>query len=184
MSQPRTILAYSPASRLAHWTTAGLMVLAFALVWLREELPKGDLRSAMLVWHQWTGLLILFLLLPRLLARCLGRAPSLSDMPLWQRLTARGTEVGLYLLMVAQPLMGWFTSNLKGHAVTLFGMPLPTLAAPDRPFGKMVEGWHEATGWVILALLGLHVLGALYHHFWRRDGILLGMLGAGRRAGA
>ena len=173
---------YPLASRLTHWATAVLMVLAFSLVWLREDLPKGDLRTAMLAWHQWAGLLILVLLLPRLLARWWGTVPSLRGMPLWQRLLARGTEAGLYFLMVMQPLIGWLMTNLKGRPVSLFGLTLPTLADPDRGLAKQLAGISELGGTLILVFVGLHVLGALYHHFWRRDGVLISMLGRRTRA--
>jgi cytochrome b561 len=175
---------YSLSSRLAHWATALLMVLAFSLVWLREDLPKGDLRSAMLVWHQWAGLLILALLLPRLLARWFTGVPPLSGLPVWQRTIARLTETGLYLLIVAQPLAGWLMASLKGRPVSLFGMMVPALAAPDRALAKQIEGLHELGGTLILVFVGLHVLGALYHQFWRRDGVLASMLGGRMRADA
>jgi cytochrome b561 len=168
---------YSFASRLTHWATAVLMVLAFSLVWLREDLPKGDLRTAMMAWHQWAGLLVLLLLLPRLLARWWGTVPAPAGMPSWQRLLARGTETGLYLLMVTQPLIGWLMTNLKGHSVSLFGLTLPALAAPNRGLAKQLGELHEFGGTLILIFVGLHVLGALYHHFWRREGVLGSMVG-------
>jgi cytochrome b561 len=175
---------YPLPSRLAHWVTALLTVLAFSLVWLREDLPKGDLRSDMLVWHQWAGLLVLALLVPRLLARWLAGVLPLSDLPLWQRIIARATETGLYLLMIVQPLAGWLTASLKGNPVSLFGAVLPALAGPDRALAKQVEGLHEVGGTLILVLVGLHVLGALYHHFWRRDGVLISMIGGRPRTAA
>ena len=170
--------AYPLGSRLAHWAGAMVMLLAFALVWLREDLPKGDLRAAMLVWHQWAGLLVLASLAPRLLARWWARAPTLADMPRWQRFLARATETGLYIMMIAQPLLGWLMLGLKGREATLFGVVLPALANPDQALAGQVKDWHEAGGTVILVLVGLHVLGALYHHFWRRDGVLAAMLGS------
>jgi cytochrome b561 len=116
------------------------------------------------------GALVLALLVPRLLARWLSGVPLLSNLPLWQRIIARATEAGLYyLLMIAQPLAGWLMTSLKGSPISLFGMALPALAAPDRAMAKQVEGLHEFGGTLILVFVGLHVLGALYHHgmgFW------------------
>ena len=98
-------------------------------------------------------------------------------MPQWQRLLAWATETGLYLLMIVQPLIGWLMANLKGHTVSLVGLPLPVLADPDRSVANQLAELHEFGGTLILVLVGLHVLAALYHHFWRRDGILVSMLG-------
>ena len=68
---------YSVTSRAFHWTMAGLMTLAFTLVWVREDLPKGDLRTSLLSWHMAAGLMVLALLLPRLLARLVGTTAAL-----------------------------------------------------------------------------------------------------------
>ena len=173
---------YSFASRLTHWATAALMVLAFSLVWLREDLPRGDLRNLMMICHQWAGLLVLLLLLPRLLARWWGTVPSLLGMPVWQRMLARGTEASLYFLMVMQPIVGWLMANLEGHNVSLLGLTLPALADPDRGIAKQLAGVHELGGTLILVFVGLHVMGALYHHFWRRDDVLVSMLRSKTRA--
>lgn len=168
---------YSFTSRLSHWAGAALMATAFLLVWLREDLQNSDLRSVMLEFHQWVGLLVLLLLLPRLLARRLGTAPR-HVMPKWQRLLASGTETSLYLLMIVQPLIGWLMVNLKGDSISLLGLPLPVLADPDRGVAKQLGELHETGGTLILILVGLHIFAALYHHFWRRDRVLAAMLGS------
>lgn len=169
---------YSFTFRLIHWATAALMVLAFSLAWLREDLPRGDLRNLMMNCHQWAGLLVLLLLLPRLLARWWGTVPSLLGMPVWQRMLARGTEASLYFLMITQPIVGWLMTNLKGHSVSLLGLTLPALADPDPGNAEQLAWVHELGGTLILVFVGLHVMGALYHHFWRRDGVLASMLGS------
>ncbi len=40
-----------------------------------------------------------------------------------------------------------------------------------------MHGW--LANYLMLALVGLHVLAALYHYFWRRDGVLQRMLPGG-----
>jgi hypothetical protein len=52
----RGLQMYSLSSRLTHWATALLMVLAFSLIWLREDLPKGDLRGRHACVAPWAGL--------------------------------------------------------------------------------------------------------------------------------
>ncbi|MBN8903982.1 MAG: cytochrome b [Rhodospirillales bacterium] len=168
-------------SRAFHWTMAGLMTLAFTLVWVREDLPKGDLRTSLLSWHMAAGLMVLALLLPRLLARLVGTTPSLEHMPRWQRMMARLGEGGLYLMMLVQPLMGWLMVNLAGRPVSLLGFGLPTLTGPDPALRSVVSELHENGGTVILVLVGLHVAAALYHHVLCRDDVLASMLWRGVR---
>ncbi|MBN8872698.1 MAG: cytochrome b [Rhodospirillales bacterium] len=172
---------YSVASRAFHWMMAGLIGLAFALVWLREDLPKGDLRTGMLSWHMDAGLLVLALVLPRVIARLLGGTPALAHMPPWQRILARAGEGGLYLMMLLQPLMGWLAVNLSGRPVSLLGFGLPALSGPDPALRSLVAELHEVGGWAILVLVGLHVAAALYHHVLCRDDVLASMLWQGLR---
>ncbi len=168
---------YSKATKSLHWLGALLIVLAFALVWTREELPKGALRTAMLEWHQWAGLLVLLILVPRVLAKFRRREGALRSLPLWQRAGAFVTETGLYVMMLVQPMLGWLLASAKGRAVALMGIPLPSLMGVDKGFAKQVADWHEIAGYVILVLVGMHVLAALYHRFWLRDDVLASMLG-------
>lgn len=168
---------YSGVTRFLHWAAAALIAVAFALVWVREDFPKGSLRDTLLDWHQVAGLLILLLLGLRLLARFANRPSIHSTAPAWQRLAAWIAETALYVMMLAQPLIGWLLASLNGHDVTVFGIVLPSLAGPDRSLARQVSELHDTAGTAILVLVGLHVLAALYHRFWLRDNVLASMLG-------
>lgn len=168
---------YSGPAKFLHWAAAALIAAAFALVWIREDLPKGTLRAALLDWHQWAGLLVLLGLAVRLVVRFANKPGAGSAAPAWQRFAAWIAEAALYLMMLLQPLLGWLLASLKGHEVFLLGITLPSLAAPDRELAKQVSELHDTAGTLILVLVGLHVLAALYHRFWLRDGVLASMLG-------
>jgi cytochrome b561 len=42
----------------------------------------------------------------------------------------------------------------------------------SHPYPALVRGVH----WLTLLLIGMHSAAALYHHFWRRDGVMRRML--------
>lgn len=46
--------------------------------------------------------------------------------------------------------------------------------------GKSIIGLHYTGGEVLIYLIGLHILGALKHTFWDKDGTLFKMLPFGR----
>ena len=58
---------------------------------------------------------------------------------------------------------------------TTSGLPLNAKAAYDV---------HVFVVWSLFALIGLHVAAALFHHFVRRDGILIRMLPNATRSGS
>lgn len=63
----------------------------------------------------------------------------------------------------------------------VFGwITLPSLTAPNEPLKEILGGVHFWGGWILLALIAGHVGAALYHHFIRRDAVLLRMIPWGR----
>ena len=61
-------------------------------------------------------------------------------------------------------------------------IPLPLLVPKDDPFGKAMQTVHPVIAITLLAVIALHIAGALYHAFVKRDGVMQRML-PGRGAG-
>ena len=79
--------------------------------------------------------------------------------------------------MIAQPLLGWAAMSAYGGDWTVFGLFQPPAIAPK---GEVLSDRlfliHEIFGITFACLIGLHVLGVLYHAIIRRDGVLALML--------
>jgi cytochrome b561 len=54
--------------------------------------------------------------------------------------------------------------------------PIPMLASENAAAGKAIDGLHQAMGWALLAVIGIHVASALVHIFIYRDRIMQRML--------
>jgi cytochrome b561 len=99
-----------------------------------------------------------------------------SDLAPWQAAMARATHWGLYLLIFLMPFTGFFYTALAGFPVPFFGLgDLGALVATNKPRAEFFELAHLYLQYVLYALVALHVGGALQHHFWRKDGVLLRM---------
>ena len=170
--------AYDPLAKTLHWLTLLAVAGMFALGWVMVGMKLGPAKLQYFSWHKWLGLSIFLLTLLRLAWRLLRPPPPLPDtMPGWERLTARGAHGLLYLLLLAMPLTGWVMSSAGGFPVVLYGvMPLPDLVARDPALAETLTHAHHLEGWVLLALVGLHALAALKHHFVDRDAVLRRML--------
>jgi cytochrome b561 len=97
--------------------------------------------------------------------------------PLWERTAARLNHISLYALLLAIPLSGWLMNSAKNVPFSLYRViPWPALIGPDKALGERFQEWHEGLVSVMLVLLLIHVAAALWHHFLRRDEILLRML--------
>src|SRR5260370_36096350 len=94
------------ASRLLHWTMAA-MVLAMLFIGIAMVGSLTDYHRLVAI-HRPLGILVLLLVAIRLVNRLIHPAPPLPhDMPPVLRLAAHASHVLLYVLMFAQPLVGW-----------------------------------------------------------------------------
>jgi cytochrome b561 len=162
---------FSTTRRAMHWLTVLLLMGSFALVWAVDWLPPGQNRAQVVGLHRTIGLLVLSLTLLRLLWSLASRRPSRITMPRWP--WAAGLVQALLIAsMLAIPLLGWTYTNARGHAVLLFGQNLPSLIFKDQYFSRVAIGTHEFLAYALLALIGLHVAAALWHHLVLRDATL------------
>lgn len=155
-------LGYSRLQIVLHWSIAALIALQFLTgdamhpawhVVLRQHRISID---AGVILHAGLGTLVLVLVLVRFVVRLLHKVPpppQEADPRL--ELLAKMVHWGLYATMLLIPVTG---------LVAYFGM----------------VGWmgfvHSALTSLILLLLGLHVAGALFHQFIRRDGLIRRMI--------
>ena len=150
----------------------------YACTELREIFPKGsDPREAMKTWHFMLGLSVFVLVWLRLGLRLLQPTPIIEPRPVaWQQYLAKVVHGALYALMIAMPIAGWMILSAEGDAVPFFGMELPPLTAPDKAAAESLEDLHELGGKIGYALVGLHALAALFHHYVQKDNTLRRML--------
>ena len=167
---------YTKGAILFHWGIALLIIVNLAIGLLHESLLDG-VKWAIPV-HKSIGLTVIVLTLGRIAWRLAHPAPPhLSTMRAWERLTASGAHFGLYALMLALPLTGWAMSSggPKRYPLNWFGLfDVPYLPV-NKAVGGVAHNAHGLLGWVMLALIVLHVAAALRHHFVLKDGILARM---------
>ena len=176
MAEPRN--RYSTVSLVLHWLIAGLVLTQLGLVWAHEA-TEGSASREFMNLHKSVGLSILVLTLARLAWRIANPAiPLPAATPRWQKLAARGTHVLFYVFLVAMPLVGWAASSAAGRDIVWFGLfewPLLPIGGGRETAGSLMEA-HETAGKLLIALVVLHVLGALKHHFVDRDNVLHRMI--------
>lgn len=178
MNWRNSVDRYGTLSISLHWLMLALIAAVYALMELREFFPRGsDPREAMKAWHFMLGLSVLVLALLRVAAQAFGQHPRISpEPPPWIQLTARFMHLGLYLLMVALPILGWLALSADAKPILFFGLQLPALVDPSSARAELFEDLHELGGTTGYFLIGLHAAAALFHHFRVRDDTLRRML--------
>jgi cytochrome b561 len=170
---------FGSLTKLLHWTIFVLFIVQFYLVYRREYFPKESAEKLQyLLLHESIGVCLLLLALLMLVWRYAGTRPAMPmNMTPFEIFAAKSTHFLLYLLMLVQPITGISMSMLAGYKVGVFGwFNLPTLLAKNEHIGHYVYKTHVWCSYLIIALVSLHLLGSLYHHFIKRDKVLLRML--------
>ncbi|QFR35031.1 cytochrome B [Ancylobacter sp. TS-1] len=185
----KDVLAWDLPTRLAKWTLAALVGLAFASRYY------GD---AGLVWHQWNGLAILVVLVFRLLwgfvggstARFAGFLRGPGAVLAYARDMRRGRPqhflghsppggwmvMALLVVVGAQSLTGLFTSD----DIAVYA-PMTAVASDETI--RSASAWHQWLYPWLLALLALHVTANLAHSLFGRDNLIGAMIGGRKPAG-
>jgi cytochrome b561 len=170
--------SYGPTAKIFHWLIVALLVIQYAIGWAMPDIHRGTKPEGLIAWHLWVGALLVLVVAARVLWRLTHPVPLLEDgAPAWQNTLARLTHGLLYLILVALVGLGWANASARGYAVTLFGMmPLPAIMPEGSRIGMAAGNIHSAIGWLLLALIGLHIAAALYHRLIRRDQVWQRML--------
>ncbi len=179
MALQSTALRYGSVAMFLHWTIALLLVGNICLGLYFSDLPRSDPTLFPLAQiHKSIGLTVLVLSIARVLWRLVNPVPPLpSDMSPGLKFVARATHFLLYVLIVAIPLTGWLMVS-----TSRLGLPTPFFFLFDWPSLPRIgehEQWetaHVVLAWSAIVLVPIHVAGALYHHFVRRDTVLKRML--------
>jgi cytochrome b561 len=173
---PRT---YGAIAKLFHWLIFLLLAAQYAVGSIMPHIGRKTLDEGYVDWHLSIGAAILLVILLRLVWRLLFPVALPVTMPGWELLLSRITHLMLYALVLIMTVSGWAAANFRGWGVKLFGVvTLPALAPKGSRWAHQAGGIHNILVYVLLGFIALHVAGALYHYFIRRDRVLQRMLPA------
>ena len=190
MNHPST--RYTKTAIVLHGLIALGIFAMFALGWYMSELPKegpkqiafdlfdlgiytwqlaeaGSPRTFYFNLHKSIGVTLLALIAFRVLWRITHRPPAmLASYKAWERKLATGTHHLLYLLMVAVPASGLIMATYSKYGVKWFGINF-IAGLDNKNMRELFQEVHEIVGFILFALIILHIVGALKHKFIDKD---------------
>lgn len=164
---------YGPVAIAFHWLMVVLVVVVGVLGLLHDSWPDAT-QDFWINFHAILGLTVWLAVVVRLGWRLTHRPPDLPpDVGELTRRLSYPVHLLLYALMFIVPVVGTLTFLYQGRHFH-FGLFQinPHMHHNDAVAGP-TETVHGYMAYVLFGLIGLHVLAALWHHFIRRDGILL-----------
>ena len=179
---------WTSQARFFHWATLALIVVQIPLgFWMVEVYEVYSQTYADDTWvmrsslaHHTLGFVLLGLTLVRFSWRRRHPAPDLpAELALYKRYLAHFTHVFLYVLLVIYPLSGWASlSAYEGEfPIFFFGWDNVPRIVPQASETALFNyeffaDIHRYCWRVGAVILGLHVFGALWHHFVAKDSVL------------
>jgi cytochrome b561 len=170
------------AARAFHWglglTIIGMIAFGY---WMNHWAPRPD-RLFYRSIHADIGYLVLLFTALRLIWRAISPRPPLpAGMATWERVAAYVNHGALYLFTFIVAMLGWAHSGAhKPDYSSFFGLfRVPQFTSENRETANIYEDRHILMAYVLLALIVVHVVAALYHHFAKRDRVLTSMIGRG-----
>lgn len=167
MSTRSTPARYGTVAVAFHWSSA-----LGAIVALASGLTMANMAAVppvLLIAHITLGVLVFALTLLRVVWWMVAdkRPGPPADQPGWQKLAARVTHAGLYVLLILMGASGIATIALSGAIPALMaGGGLPDFDA------LMPRLAHGAMSKILIGLIVLHLGAVLYHQLIRRDRLL------------
>jgi len=169
---------HHPLTVAIHWFTLAVIIVVITAVLSRELSDDSQVRLFLITLHRSLGTFVMLLVIARLAVRWrVSSKYALDELSGLTRKISVAVHSALYFLLFALPLSGWLQASAAGKPVKLLGLlPLPMLIEKDRDFAEQIADIHEYMAWTLIALVTLHAVAALWHHFWRKDHVLRSML--------
>ncbi|WP_407330348.1 cytochrome b [Enterovibrio sp. 27052020O] len=161
-----------------HWAVAVVIIGMLAVGSYMVDLPKGPDKGELIGIHKSIGFIVLILASLRVLWRLKeGQITPIPGSPNWQEKAAKGAHHLLLLATILMPVSGIMMSVGGGRGLDVFGVSL--IAGGEKTEWMQAVGHetHEILAFILIAVIVLHVAGAVKHHLVDKDMTLKRMLG-------
>jgi cytochrome b561 len=174
-----TISSWGSVARLLHWVLGFAILGMLAFGWWMNHVPARPDRFFYRSIHADIGYVVLLLTVLRLIWRGFNPTPALpSDMPRWQRVAAHISHGATYVAIILVTMLGWAHSGARtpDYSSWFSLFHVPQITSPDKAAADAYEERHIFFAYVLLALIVVHLAGAAWHHFIKRDRVAARMI--------
>lgn len=176
---------YPLIQRILHWSIAlvvilvlagGLTIDAYGFEGLVDAFGQGA-TNLLYKYHKTFGIIVLAAMALRIIVKLrLGKPAYVRPLTKFERIASNAVHGLFYVLLVAQPVLGWLATGASDFPVEFFGWTLPPILPVDKALGETLYSIHGVVGRILLALIVIHISAALMHGLVKQDGVLRRML--------
>jgi cytochrome b561 len=172
---PAEVQQFTALSRILHWLTA-ILVFSTLLIGFTMVSTVTDY-STLLAIHKTIGVVILAVVIIRVVNRLTHRPPPLPPtVGRFEHVIVVTSEMALYALLLAQPLVGWAMVSAAGRPIVVFGsLRIPRIAPVNIDLFSVLRETHSVLAFLLVAVVAAHVSAVLLHSIALRDRMLARM---------
>ena len=169
---------YPMSMRLLHWFRAVLILGLIWSGWYMTGLPETTPMETFDLFypnHKQFGLVVWLLALTHLVIRWNNRRilpQTPQSLKPWEKTLSHVVHRSIMALTILTPMFGYAMSSsfTQSDGVPFFGLEVPELLPKNDDAFAVYHDLHEYSAYVLLALVVLHVAGAMKHRFHDKGG--------------
>jgi len=172
-----TLEYYDKPTLIFHWLTALLVVVQFATAMIWNYVTPHDRywRPLLEETHVSLGIILAAVIVLRVFWRFTGMRHLLPEAGI-SGVLSRIMYLLLYVLLVAEAVLGFILRWRQGEDFTFFGLfTVPALLGEEKAAAHTIEELHNWVGWAIIILAAGHAVAALVHHYILKDKVMARM---------
>jgi len=167
---------YGFLRRILHWVGAlsvlGLLAVGMLFFFFGVEGTQKLFGPDVLKYHKSFGVGVLIVgVLVLFMRRSSGIPPYDPPLTFLLRWPSKLVHWLMILALIAMPILGWLGTAAAGHEVQFFNWTLPGIIGKNDVWAKNLFQYHLLVGWVLMGLVGVHLLGAFVHAKVAHDNI-------------
>jgi len=167
---------YGFLRRILHWVMAlsvlGLLAVGMLFFFFGVEGTQKLFGPDVLKYHKSFGVVVLIAaVLVLFMRRSSGIPPYDPPLTFLLRWPSKLVHWLMILALIAMPILGWLGTAAAGHEVQFFNWTLPGIIGKNDVWAKNLFQYHLLVGWVLMGLVGVHLLGAFVHAKVAHDNI-------------
>ena len=162
-----------------HWIVAIAVLSLIGLGLYMVDIPKGTPdRAFYFNLHKSLGVTTAILVAIRLWWRARNPPPPLpASLPNWQVQASKLSHALLYMCLIVMPLSGFSATQFTKYGVNYFGLfKIPPMGWENKEIYEFLQGIHEVTSELLIAVVVIHFVAAIKHLVINRDGVFQRML--------
>ena len=170
---------FGTISKLLHWLSALVIFALFGVgFWMVDLNYYSEWYRTAPHWHKSIGILLLALTLVRIAWKVITVSPKpISTHSSKTRVVTKLGHLALYGILLIILTSGYLISTADGRAIAVFGWfevaSLGELIANQEDIAGSI---HQYAAYSLMAIVGIHILAALKHHFIDKDDTLRRMI--------